>query len=227
MNTAADSHSETYIQMLDGPYGNPYLEMRTQRTREMLCAVIPRAARYLDRALIDDAAAQFWRSEGPQTRFYRGAALLAAHALRDTIPSSWWRELVAFECLRWEVGYARGDTEVSNDPPFEWTMHLRTHPSLRWMRAEHAIHEDFEGVPTRAPTFLCLHRKDDDSIETRWMGAFEYEFLGQLQADEPALETLRRGVEARKPEERENYIYRVSDIVGQLLASKAVRAEQR
>lgn len=205
-----------------------YRELGRHRIHELVRSALPRTSDALgDTGARIDA----WLAiDVPRSRFFRDLPLLfAAHldaqleGAPDASVPPFARDLLALESARWRAMIAVEDT--SPVVPFDLEKVPAPSATLHVLSPGWSVHR--EGAPEPGRFFVCVYRRPDHVVETRWSERVHGRLVeAWARADRPAIDAVRAVLADEGLSPDHAFVERMSELLTTLLERGALRGSR-
>ena len=228
----SESPSPSDVEKLGGDAHLVYRRMVRFRIEDLHASALPLTLRALGRPALDALVGRFLAEAPPRSRFFRELPVAFAQwadALVNELPAApaHTQDALRLDALRWETRWRWAPAPPQAPEPFALERIPVAAPTLRRLDLQHGVHrappEDGASWPERATFYLCVHRRPDHVVETRWMdevGALLVD--GWRRGEEPAITTVQRVLESRGQAADQAFVDRMTSLLTGLLESGAL-----
>lgn len=217
------------LERLGGEAHLVYRRMVRARFLTLFAEALPLTLRALGRPRIAELLSDYLDDTPPRTRFFREvphAFARWADSRVATLEPAWAIDALRLDAARWE---ALWHDEPREGAVAEFALERVPvpHPTLRYLTLGHAVHrtpaEGDSTWPEPGPVYVCVHRRPDHVIETRWMDRLGGRMLERWsRGEETAIASVERALAEEGRSADAEVVDRMTTLLSALLESGAI-----
>jgi hypothetical protein len=217
------------LDTLGGPRALLYRDLVRSRLRELVSTALPRTERTIGRQAMTALFDRFLAEAPPRSRYLRE---VVPAFVRHVLPRLEGPEYPAhavdvarLEGTQWELGWRAASIE-GPIVPFDFERIPVPHPTLRLLSLSFAVHRwkpEDPSPPEQGAFAVCVHRRPDHKVETRWLDATGARLVDAwMRAEVTAIEGVRRVLLEEGREADGAFVDAMGSLLAALLESGAI-----